>query len=312
MILVVNLNASLDKRYEMTDLLKGCVMRAKTVDNTPGGKGLHVANVLTILGGKCIATGMLGGRTGEFIVDKLKEYGIKHDFMLIQGETRSCLAIVTEDGQQTEILEPGPFVSVEEQDRFILHYEMLLEKADLIVASGSVPQNIPVDFYVKMIEMAQNKGKKFFLDTSGPLLKENIRAKPYFIKPNQAEIETLTGRKIANIEDLVFEIKNFMTQGIRMAVVSLGRDGAMIGYAGKIYKVTVPKVEAVNPVGSGDAFVAGMALAVYRGYSFADAVKNAAACGTANVMEKESGFVHKNVVESLKKEITINEFLADN
>ena len=66
-------------------------MRAKSADNTPGGKGIHVANVSTILNEKCIATGFLGGKTGEFIDEKLEEYDINHDFININGETRECL-----------------------------------------------------------------------------------------------------------------------------------------------------------------------------------------------------------------------------
>ena len=60
MILVINLNASVDKRYEMEKLDKGEVMRATTVENTPGGKGIHVANVATILDEECIVTGFSG------------------------------------------------------------------------------------------------------------------------------------------------------------------------------------------------------------------------------------------------------------
>ena len=85
MILVVNLNASVDKRYEMINLNKGSVMRARTVENTPGGKGIHVANVATILDEECLVTGFLGGKTGEFIEEGLKSYGIKSDFVKIKG-----------------------------------------------------------------------------------------------------------------------------------------------------------------------------------------------------------------------------------
>ena len=95
MILVINLNASVDKRYTLPELTKGKVMRAASVDNTPGGKGLHVANVATILGADCLATGMLGGKSGEFIAEKLEDYGIRQDFVHIAGEKRSCLAIIT-------------------------------------------------------------------------------------------------------------------------------------------------------------------------------------------------------------------------
>ena len=161
MILVINLNASVDKKYILDDLNKGLVMRAKSVENTPGGKGIHVANVSTILKEKCIVTGFLGGKTGEFIHDKLEEYGINQDFVNIKGDTRECLAIITNDLIQTEILEPGPEVTEEEQKRFIDKYIELLEEANIIVASGSVPRNIPKDFYKKLIDRANSKNKNF-------------------------------------------------------------------------------------------------------------------------------------------------------
>ena len=154
MILVVNLNASVDKRYEIEDLERGKVMRARSVKNTPGGKGLHVANVATILGENCIATGLLGGKSGEFIEDKLKDYGIKKDFIKISGETRECLAFITDDLVQTEILEPGPEVTEKEQMKFLDKYIDLLKDTTVVAASGSVPKNVPSNFYRKLIEMA--------------------------------------------------------------------------------------------------------------------------------------------------------------
>ena len=307
MILVVNLNASIDKRYEMENIEKGQVMRARCVENTPGGKGLHVANVATILKEDCIATGLLGGKSGEFIEDKLKDYGIKQDFVKINGETRSCLAIITDDLAQTEILEPGPEVSEKEQHSFLDKYMDLIKDANVVVASGSVPRNVPSNFYRRLIEMANAQGKKFLLDTSGELLKEGIKGKPYFIKPNKDEIEALTGRKINTIEDIISEIKRFQAEGIEFVVISLGVEGSVAGYNGKLYKVSIPKVKAVNPVGSGDSYVAGVAVALQRGYEIEDILKFASACGTANAMEKESGFVTESVVNELIDKIKVEE-----
>ena len=306
MILVVNLNASVDKRYKISEVTKGSVMRASHVDNTPGGKGIHVANVVTILKEDCIATGFLGGKTGEFIEEKLNEYNIRQDFVKIQGDTRECIAIITDDLTQTEILEPGPEVKISEQDEFIKKYTELIKDSDIIVASGSLPRNIPKDFYKKLIKMANDLGKKFLLDTSGELLKEGIKAKPFFIKPNKDEIEALTGRKIETIEDAIAEIKEFHKQGIELVVISLGSDGSVAGYNNKFYKVNVPKVNAVNPVGSGDSYVGGIAVALQRGYNIEDMLKYASACGTANALEEETGFVNKNTVEDLFNQISIN------
>lgn len=306
MILVVNLNASVDKRYKISEVTKGSVMRASHVDNTPGGKGIHVANVVTILKEDCIATGFLGGKTGEFIEEKLNEYNIRQDFVKIQGDTRECIAIITDDLTQTEILEPGPEVKISEQDEFIKKYTELIKDSDIIVASGSLPRNIPKDFYGKLIKMANDLGKKFLLDTSGDLLKEGIKAKPFFIKPNKDEIEALTGRKIESVEDAIAEIKEFHKQGIELVVISLGSNGSVAGYNNKFYKVNVPKVNAVNPVGSGDSYVGGIAVALQRGYNIEDMLKYASACGTANALEEETGFVNKNTVEDLFNQISIN------
>ncbi|MDS0527644.1 1-phosphofructokinase family hexose kinase [Clostridium sp. SHJSY1] len=307
MILVINLNASVDKRYEIKDIKKGQVIRARTVENTPGGKGLHVANVTTLLKEDCIATGFLGGKSGEFIKEKLKSYGIKGDFIKIKGETRECLAFITDEIVQTEILEPGPEVSIEEQRKFLEKYNDLLSKASIVVASGSAPRNIPVDIYKKLIEMANSKGKKFLLDSSGELLKEGIKGKPYFIKPNRDEIESLTGRKITCVEDAIKEIKEFQKGGIKLVAISLGGEGSIVGYEGKFYKVTFPKIQVVNPVGSGDSYVAGIAVALERGYGIEETLKLASACGTANAVEKETGCVKEYIVNELLEQVIVEE-----
>lgn len=305
MILVINLNASVDKKYKMSNLTKGCVMRANHVDNTPGGKGIHVANIITILEEECIVTGFLGGKSGEFIEEKLKDYNIKQDFLKIKADTRECIAIITDDLTQTEILEPGPEVTFSEQNEFIEKYTELIRNSDIIVASGSTPRNVPKDFYKKLITISNDLGKKFLLDTSGDLLREGISAKPFFIKPNKDEIETLTGRKIRSTEDAIREIKEFQKHGIELVVISLGSQGSIAGYKDKFYKVNIPKVDAINPVGSGDSYVGGIAVALQRGYSIKDMLKYASACGTANAMEEETGFVTKNVVEDLLSKISV-------
>lgn len=309
MILVINLNASVDKRYKMKDLIKGEVMRAAEVDNTPGGKGIHVANVATILGEDCIATGYLGGKSGEFISEKLQDYGIKQDFVQVAGETRSCLAIITESGAQTEILEPGPTVSSEEQEAFMAKYKELLSKATVVAASGSMPKGLPGDFYGQLISLAHKAGKPFLLDTSGEALIQGIKAQPYFVKPNNDEIKVLVGAELRSDEDIVHVLQKFMEDGIKLPVISLGAQGSMAGYNKHVYKITVPKIQCKNPVGSGDSFVAGIAVGIERGMAIEDVLSLGAACGTANAMEDESGFVRKEVVEELFPQIKIQQIV---
>jgi len=307
MITVINLNVSIDKRYELEDFVKGKVMRARTVENTAGGKGLHVANVATILGEEVLATGFIGGKTGEFIVDKLQEMGINNNFIKIKGATRECLAFITDDLIQTEILEPGPEVTNEELNLFLSLYETLLLDSSIVVASGSIPQNIPKDIYADLIRRASAMGKKFLLDTSGELLVKGMEAKPFFIKPNKDELEMITGQTFVNEDHILQQINKLNAAGIEWVVVSLGDKGFLAGHQGKNYKVQIPEVTVKNPVGSGDALVSGFAVGLKRNYSIEKLLAFAAACGTANAMEAETGFVRKKEVEKIAREITVIE-----
>ena len=99
----------------------------------------------------------------------------------------------------------------------------------------------------------------------------------------------------------------FADAGIPFACVSLGADGSLAMADGKSYRVHVPRIACKNPVGSGDSFVGGYATAIAQGKSPQEALRLAAACGTANAMEEESGFVRREVVEELLPQIEISE-----
>ena len=85
--------------------------------------------------------------------------------------------------------------------------------------------------------------------------------------------------------------------------------GSIAGYNNHVYKVTVPKIQCKNPVGSGDSFVAGIAVGIERGMAIEDILSLGAACGTANAMEDESGFVRKEIVDDLFGKIKIEQLV---
>lgn len=132
---------------------------------------------------------------------------------------------------------------------------------------------------------------------------------PYFIKPNTDEIRAIKGTNIDSDEDVVREVQLFMADGIKLPVVSLGARGSIAGYNNHVYRVTVPKIQCKNPVGSGDSFVAGIAVGIERGMAIEDILSLGAACGTANAMEDESGFVRKEVVDDLFGQIKIEQLV---
>lgn len=306
MILVVNLNPSLDKIYTLDQLPYGEASRAKTVQNTAGGKGTHVANVITALGHPATVIGFLGGYVGQYIRHVLDERRIVHHCTTIEGETRSCINIATSDGKQTEVLEPGPTITEGERDEFLAQYDFELKRNDIVVASGSLPKGLGHDFYNELIRRAKEQGKPFLLDTSGSALSKGVEAVPYFIKPNESEVEVLTGHKLTKTKEAVQVLHELEGRGIAMPTLSLGKRGALLAHERKVFRAVPPTIEKViNAVGSGDSFVAGLAVALDRGASPEEALRLAAACGTANVLEAESGVVDPEKVAAIEKEVQI-------
>lgn len=117
MILTLTLNPSVDISYPLDELHIDTVNRIQNVSKTAGGKGLNVTRVLSQLNEQVVATGFLGGKIGDFIAEKLNHNQVKHSFFKIKGETRNCIAIL-HNGNQTEILEQGPTITVDESTGF--------------------------------------------------------------------------------------------------------------------------------------------------------------------------------------------------
>jgi len=305
MLLTITLNPSIDRRYSVNGFEKGKIFRTDGFQYTPGGKGINVAKVIKAFDEPVVATGFLGGRAGSFIKEKLDEMNITSEFISIKGETRSCIAILSDDGSQTEILEPGPLILQEDMEKFLYLYENLIKDADVICASGSLPRGLGVATYKVLIELANKQRKKFILDTSREALKQGIESKPYLIKPNKEELESLLGISICSENDIIKAAKYLINKGISIVAISLGKEGSLVVIDNYMYRVKTPKIDAVNPVGSGDSMIAGFAVSIKRNYDFEYMLRLAAACGTANAMEEETGKVDINKVNKLMNKITV-------
>ncbi|MCI1883009.1 MAG: 1-phosphofructokinase [Sporolactobacillus sp.] len=305
MILTLTLNPAIDMNYQLDRLNINTVNRCDHVIKTAGGKGLNVTRVLKCAGADVCATGFLGGKTGEFIKQQLDVGSIHHRFVPIKGNTRHCLAIMHE-GNQTEILEGGPTISPQEAQAFLDTYDRLLERATVVTASGSLPKGLSNVFYRQLIEKAAAKGKKFLLDTSGETLKSAIEARPYLIKPNWHELEAVVGTKLTTLADILAEVIKLSALHVPFVVVSLGKDGAIGCADGRAFMARPPEVRAVNPVGSGDSMIAGLAYGLEKGLTPEDSLVYGVAFGTLNAMAEKTGWIDARKIEAIVRQVTVN------
>ena len=308
MILTVTMNPSIDISYPLETLHLDTVNRVDKVSKTAGGKGLNVTRVLAEIGDPVSATGLIGGSTGQFILDHLDQE-IGKEFFEIQGETRNCIAILHE-GQQTEILEKGPSVSEEEGQAFLDHYETLLPDVAVVAISGSLPAGLPLDYYSQLVERAKKAGKPVVLDCSGASLEKALVApvQPTVIKPNNEELSQLLGYEVTTDLDQLKEVlQSDLFKGIEWVIVSLGADGAFAKHGDVFYKVDIPKIEVVNPVGSGDSTVAGIASSLYHQEDDQALLTKANVLGMLNAQEATTGHINIHRYDDLYQQINVKE-----
>ena len=151
MILTVTLNPAVDKTYTTGELITGHVNRMRTAMSLAGGKGVNVAKVLRQYEFPVCATGFLGGYAGEFIENDLRSRQAACHFVHVDGETRSNMNILADNGYVTEILEPGPEVKAEQFEQFLQQYDNLLSFCEVVVLSGSVARGLSDDVYALLI-----------------------------------------------------------------------------------------------------------------------------------------------------------------
>ena len=65
-----------------------------------------------------------------------------------------------------------------------------MESADVVSISGSLPAGLPVEYYIQLIEIANQFDNKVVLDCSGAALEAVLKSnvKPTAIKPNNEVI----------------------------------------------------------------------------------------------------------------------------
>jgi tagatose 6-phosphate kinase len=303
MIVVAGFNTSIDKRVELDRVRVGEVNRARAVEAYPGGKGLHVALTVAALGAPVALVGLDDQTSG--LASFLAERGVEFHGIPASAPLRSCLAIYEADGRVTELLEPGPRVSPDAAAQLVGTFQRLASGAAIAVISGSLPPGVPDDAYARAIGELGRAGVRCLVDTSGEPLRLAIAARPLLVKPNRDEAEQLTGAPVSDLPSAARAAQRIAATGVGTVVVSIGRDGAIAARDGDLVHGSVDVADARHPVGSGDAMVAGLAVALHRALPLAEALRLGIACGAANARSPKTGFLTRPEIEALLPHVTV-------
>lgn len=285
MILTLTPNPAVDETLVVDALELGAVNRFHEPQLDPAGKGINASRMIHRLGWPTIAFGFLAGETGHIVEKALDGEGVQHHFVRVAGQTRIDTTIVERlTGRTTSLYGPGPAVTDDQLRTLEGLVRFWLQAGRVLVLAGSLPPGAPRDVYASYIRLARVHGARTILDASGECLRVGVEARPDVIKPNVSEAEGLLGRKLPDLAAVVEGARELCARGIGTVVISMGGSGAVCVQGENAWRAVPPKVELKSTVGSGDCFVAGVAIALARGDSIESGLRVGTAAGAATAM----------------------------
>lgn len=285
MIYTVTFNPSLDYIVSVDDFKLGLTNRTSSELILPGGKGTNVSTVLKNLGFESIALGFVAGFTGNEIVKRLNDMGIKSDFISIEnGISRINLKLKSIDG--TEINGAGPDISEEKVNKLMDKLNQLKE-GDVLVLAGSIPSSMSDNIYRDIMADLKDRGVMIVVDATKDLLLNVLEYHPFLIKPNNHELGEIFDVKLTTREEVISYGRKLQEKGARNVLVSMAGEGAvLIAEDGQVFDAPAPKGKLINGVGAGDSMVAGFVAGWIEKQDYEYAFHMGVASGSASAFSE--------------------------
>ncbi|MCS7061173.1 MAG: hexose kinase [Anaerolineae bacterium] len=289
MFLVIGLNPTLDVVMRMRAPAFGQLNIADQSAAFPSGKGMNLARYLAQLGNDTVLLGFIGRDEAHHFIATLESSGARQDFVILDAPTRINVKVIDSDtGEDTEFNMRGAPVSAEQVAAVEAKLEAMLPHAQAVALTGSLPPGAPASLYARWIRRCKQVGVPVALDASGERLRLGLAEHPWLIKVNWFELSQQAGERSVSEEHALSILREWIAHGAQFAVVTRA-DRVILAAPAGIWQATTPRLVAQNPVGAGDALMAGLLSGWGRGLPPAELLRQACAVAVASVLSMDPG-----------------------
>jgi len=285
LIVTLTLNPAIDRIINVDRLAFEDRAYINSSRESAGGRGINASSVIHSFGGETLAVLIAGGENGRRLEALLSAAGLKAAVVPVRSEIRTNLTITDRHGLTVNLNEAGPELSKSELASVERVVRQTLKHAKWLMLCGSIPPGVPSSFYARLIAMAREKKVKTLLHADRESLHEGIEAHPTVVTPNQQEAERLLGRPLLTRTQYLDAAQQIRSMGAESVALSLGSRGAVGAFNGGLVEAMAPRIDAVSPIGAGDALSAAFTWASTRKGRPAppeDALRWGVAAGTAS------------------------------
>jgi len=256
------------------------------------GKGVNVARFLARHGYRVALAGFAGGFSGAWLREMVRAEGVEDSFVETAAPLRvGFMAQGHKAGHPTTVLPSGFPVTLAECKALLLKIESLLGSVRLVIASGSVPDSLVNGFYVELLNLCERRHVPCWLDAYGPAMGLALAGPvaPVLAKPNRDEL--VSGKHWHRVAEL------HITDGENPIEITSQAEGR--------WQVVPPLIRQVNPIGSGDCYLAALAHGWLQRFNFEDRLRYAASAGSANALKLGVATVSPAEVQALLGQVRV-------
>jgi 6-phosphofructokinase 2 len=292
-IFTLTLNPAIDMGVSVDKVEPEHKLRCGQPRREPGGGGLNVTRAIAELGGKSTAVFPAGGKVGDLLKFLVGYYctgkACDQRGVPVHAPTRENVIVTeTSTGNQFRFNMPGAELSDEEANACLaalVDGVAGIEGGGLAVVSGSLPPGVDPPFVRTIIDRVRAVGGRVVVDSSGPALREALAAGVCMVKPNRRELADTVGNMNPDEADPAVvgasAVDLARRYGITYVLVSMGGDGAVLAMKDGYAHCIAPKVDVKSATGAGDSMVAAAVLAIERGCTPEEILRDGVAAGAA-------------------------------
>lgn|SRR5699024_2666801 len=296
------MNPAIDLFTEFENFAPYVVNRSIQEDYQANGKAINISFILKEMKIDSVATGFLGGFTGNFIEKELREKFIGTDFIEIDGITR-INTFIRSGEKEYKAVNRGPQISQNSQEVLLQKIESLTEK-DILFVSGSLPIGVHDNIFVNIAKLSEKRGFQLIWDISSDYLLQCLTYRPSLIKPNEQELaELLNVPELQTEKELVEGASWLVSQGAQRVLVSLGEEGSLYVDKENVLFASAPKGKVVNTACSGDTMLAMFVGKMLQTNDLEEALISATAAGTSTAFS--AGLSDLKDVPLLKEQVQL-------
>ncbi|HNX46713.1 MAG: 1-phosphofructokinase family hexose kinase [Anaerolineaceae bacterium] len=281
MIITLTPNPSVDRTLQIEKLRFNEVLRTDKAHIDWGGKGFNVSRALRIIGYDSLALAWVGGGTGRMVEQGLNKLGIQTDFNWVEEETRTNTVAREAGGEwYIRLNEPGPHIPPEAIQALLDKASAYAKADDVWVASGSLPQDVPDDFYARLIRILNQAGARVFFNANDEPLRLGMQENPFLLRLNEEDSQHLAGHPIRHLDDAKRAALSFLRQRVPHVCFPYSEQNFILASQKEMVISTAPKVEPRNLMGAGDALLAGLVHGFEKKLPLTETLRWAAGFGT--------------------------------